>query len=184
MVLAAALTGLGKVLTGSVLGQVGYGCLFVAGSFLFIWFSIRLLGGGLGWRRLLPTAVFTTIGLLGLGGFSMIFFSSSIVSNDKSYGSIGVVFIILSWLIGVGVVVMGAAVMGAWYEAAGLSFTRGVRRLSGKGGDRGGKQSPAQADDRAGRRRRVGPRRRRWYRRGTPRWQGRRWPPDLRVTSD
>ena len=147
VVLAAALTGLGKVLTGSVIGQVGYGCLFVAGSFLFIWFSIRLLGGGLGWRRLLPTAVFTTIGLLGLGGFSMIFFSSSIVSNDKSYGSIGVVFIILSWLIGVGVVVMGGAVMGAWYEAAGLSFTRGVRRLSGKGGNSGGKQSPAQADD-------------------------------------
>jgi len=31
------------------------------------------------------------------------------------YGSIGVVFIIPSWLIGVGVVVMGGAVMGAWY---------------------------------------------------------------------
>ena len=183
VVLAAALTGLGKVLTGSVIGQVGYGCLFIAGSFLFIWFSIRLLGGGLGWRRLLPTAVFTTIGLLGLGGFSMIFFSSSIVSNDKSYGSIGVVFIILSWLIGVGVVVMGGAVMGALYEAAGLSFTRGVRRLSGKGGNSGGKQSrPGRR--RGGRRRRVGPRRRRWYRRGTPRWQGRRWPPDIRVTSD
>ena len=43
---ASAITGLANLLTGSVIGQVGYGCLFVAGSFLFIWFSIRLPGAG------------------------------------------------------------------------------------------------------------------------------------------
>jgi membrane protein len=54
------------------------------------------------------------------------------VSNNNEYGPIGVVFIILSWLIGLGVVITGGAIVGAWYVGANLSFVRGVRRLLGR----------------------------------------------------
>ena len=77
-------------------------------------------------------AVLTAIGLTGLGVFSKLLFSPSIVSNNEEYGPIGVVFIILSWLIGIAVVITGGAIVGAWYVGADLSFVRGVRRLLGR----------------------------------------------------
>ena len=76
--------------------------------------------------------MFTAIGLTGLGVFSKLLFSPSIVSNNEEYGPIGVVFIILSWLIGIAVVITGGAIVGAWYVGADLSFVRGVRRLLGR----------------------------------------------------
>ena len=125
--------GLGDVMTGSAVGQVCYGVLVFAGLVLFIWVSGRLLTlGRVPWRQLRPTALFTAIGLTGLGVFSKLLFSPSIVSNNEEYGPIGVVFIILSWLIGIAVVITGGAIVGAWYVGADLSFVRGVRRLLGR----------------------------------------------------
>ena len=125
--------GLGNVMTGSTVGQVCYGVLVFVGLILFVWVSGRLLTlGRLTWRQLRPSAVFTAIGLTGLGVFSKLLFSPSIVSNNDEYGPIGVVFIILSWLIGIGVVITGGAIVGAWYVGADLSFVRGVRRLLGR----------------------------------------------------
>jgi membrane protein len=134
---ATAQTLLGDALTGTTFGQICYGVLAFVLLVVFIWVGGRvLLLGKLTWRQLLPTAVFTAIGLTGLGIFSKLFFASSIVSNERIYGSIGVVFIILSWLIGIGVVVTGGAIVGSWYVAREFSFLRWVRRLLG-GGARG-----------------------------------------------
>ncbi|MBB6077038.1 membrane protein [Streptomyces paradoxus] len=80
---------------------------------LFVWWSQRLLlGGRVRWRALLPGAVATVIGLLGLRVFSRLVFSPLIASNAVSYGPVGTVLVIESWLVGVGVVVFGGALVG------------------------------------------------------------------------
>jgi membrane protein len=80
---------------------------------LFLWWSQRLLlGGRIRWRALLPGAVTTVIGLLGLRVFSRLVFSPLIASNAVSYGPVGTVLVIQSWLVGVGVVVFGGALVG------------------------------------------------------------------------
>ena len=122
-------TVLGIALTDSPTGQVFYAVLAFLILSMSLWVGARVLVlGRLTWRQTLPTAVFTAIGLLGLGGCSKLFFSSSIVSNQHIYGSIGVVFVILSWLIGIGVVITGGAIVGAWYIARDFSFLRWARR--------------------------------------------------------
>jgi len=80
---------------------------------LFLWWSQRLLlGGRIRWRALLPGAVATVIGLLGLRVFSRLVFSPLIASNAVTYGPVGTVLVIQSWLVGVGVVVFGGALVG------------------------------------------------------------------------
>ncbi|WKX71301.1 YhjD/YihY/BrkB family envelope integrity protein [Streptomyces sp. XD-27] len=80
---------------------------------VFFWWSQRLLlGGRVAWRALLPGAVATVIGLLGLRVFSQVVFSPLIASNAVSYGPFGTVLVLQSWLVGVGVVVFGGAVVG------------------------------------------------------------------------
>lgn len=80
---------------------------------LFFWWSQHmLLGGRVRWLALLPGAVATTLGLLGLRGFSQLVFSPLIASNAVTYGAIGTVLVLQSWLVGVGVVVFGGALVG------------------------------------------------------------------------
>lgn len=52
------------------------------------------------------------IGLLGLRVFSGLVFSPLIASNAVTYGLVGTVLVIQSWLVGVGVVVFGGALVG------------------------------------------------------------------------
>ncbi|WP_328352532.1 YihY/virulence factor BrkB family protein [Streptomyces sp. NBC_00457] len=84
---------------------------------LFFWWGQRfLLGGRIPWRALLPGAIATMVGLGGLRVFSSLVFSPLIVSNADSYGSVGTVLIVTSWLVGVGFVVFGGALVGRyWY---------------------------------------------------------------------
>jgi membrane protein len=91
----------------------------VGGSTLFFWWTPRfLLEGRVPWRALLPGAVFTVIGLVGLRLFSAWIFSPLLVSSAITYGSIGSVLILVSWLIGIGYVIFGASLVGrVAYEA-------------------------------------------------------------------
>ncbi|WP_330481086.1 YihY/virulence factor BrkB family protein [Streptomyces sp. NBC_01617] len=80
---------------------------------LFFWWSQHmLLGGRVRWRALLPGAVATMLGLLGLRIFSRLVFSPLIATNAVTYGAIGTVLVLQSWLVGVGVVVFGGALVG------------------------------------------------------------------------
>ncbi|MFF9806907.1 ribonuclease BN [Streptomyces coeruleorubidus] len=89
------------------------GAVALLSALLFLWWSQRLLlGGRIRWRALLPGAVATVIGLLGLRIFSRLVFSPLIASNTVSFGPIGTVLVIQSWLVGVGVVVFGGAMVG------------------------------------------------------------------------
>ncbi|MEV4452475.1 MULTISPECIES: YhjD/YihY/BrkB family envelope integrity protein [Streptomyces] len=80
---------------------------------LFFWWSQRiLLGGRVRWHALLPGAVATMAGLLGLRAFSRLVYSPLIASNAVTYGPVGTVLVIQSWLVGVGIVVFGGALAG------------------------------------------------------------------------
>jgi membrane protein len=84
----------------------------------FFWWTMHfLLAGRVRWRSLLPAAVATGVFYVGLGIFSEFYFSSTIISDSRTYGSIGAVLGILTWLIAIGVVIILGAVAGAvWQE--------------------------------------------------------------------
>ncbi|MCW5252632.1 ribonuclease BN [Streptomyces sp. SHP 1-2] len=83
---------------------------------LFFWWAQRfLLGGQVRWRDLLPGAIATMVGLVGLRGFSYLVFTPLILDNAISYGTVGIVLVVESWLIGVGFVVFGGSMFGHWF---------------------------------------------------------------------
>ncbi|WP_418960980.1 YhjD/YihY/BrkB family envelope integrity protein [Streptomyces tritici] len=89
----------------------------LAGAFLFFWWSQRfLLCGRIRWRALMPGAVLTALGLLGLRVFSQFVFSPLIASNAVTYGQFGTVLVLQSWLVGVGFVVYGSALVGRLFH--------------------------------------------------------------------
>ncbi|AWK09074.1 ribonuclease BN [Streptomyces spongiicola] len=89
----------------------------LVGAFLFFWWSQHLLlCGRLRWRALAPGAAFTAFGLLGLRVFSQFVFSPLIAANAVTYGPIGTVLVLQSWLVGVGFVVYGGALVGRLYH--------------------------------------------------------------------
>ncbi|MBW8094259.1 ribonuclease BN, partial [Streptomyces hygroscopicus subsp. hygroscopicus] len=69
-------------------------------------------GGRISWGALLPGALATGVGLLGLRIFSQLVFSPLIASSAVSYGPVGTVLVVQSWLVGVGFVVFGGALLG------------------------------------------------------------------------
>ncbi len=85
------------------------------GALFFWWSQHFLLGGQIPWRRLLPGALATMVGLGGLRVFSYLVFTPLIVDNALSYGTVGIVLVVESWLTGVGFVVYGGAMFGRWF---------------------------------------------------------------------
>lgn len=85
----------------------------VGGGVIFFWgLQWLLLGAKVGRRALLPGAVATVLALIGLRVFSQLVFTPLIVSSAVSYGTIGTVLVVQSWLIGVGFTVFGGALAG------------------------------------------------------------------------
>jgi membrane protein len=121
-VVMCASVALASVIGKGVIGVPG-GVLLVevvmfAGVTLFVWWTMHyLLGGRVAWRALWPSALATGICAAGLSLFSKLYFSSSIISDDRTYGPIGAVFSIMTWLIAIGAVLLLGAVAGrAWQE--------------------------------------------------------------------
>jgi membrane protein len=87
---------------------------------VFFWVGkYLLLGGRVRYRDLIVPALVTSAFFLGLGAFSAAFLSDSVIANDKEYGPIGVIFIIMTWLLALGVVlilgpVVGVAIQERW----------------------------------------------------------------------
>lgn len=79
----------------------------------FFWWSIHLLlGGAAGWRTLVIPAAVTALFWIGLEGFAALYFSSTIISDSKLYGTIGVVFSLLTWFIAIAAVLVLGALVG------------------------------------------------------------------------
>jgi membrane protein len=114
---AASVIGAGvrSLPAGVYLAQI----VIVATVTVFMWWTMHfLLAGRVAWRTLLPSAVATGIFAALLGVFSKLYFSSSIISDDKTYGAIGAVFSLTTWMIAVGaVLVLGAVAGPAWEDA-------------------------------------------------------------------
>jgi membrane protein len=109
----------------------------------FLWWTMHLLlAGRLTWRQLIRPAIVTSVMWFGLALFSSVYFSSAVTSENKLFGTIGVVFILLTWFIAVGaVVVLGAAGGAVWQErkerTAGRGPERGLGQIDeGSAGDR------------------------------------------------
>jgi membrane protein len=83
----------------------------------FFWWTMGfLLAGRVPWSRLLPSAVVTGVFYGGLGVFSRFYFSDTIISDSKTYGTIGAIFGIMTWLIAIGAVIILGAVAGTVWE--------------------------------------------------------------------
>jgi membrane protein len=89
----------------------------------FLWWTMHfLLAGRVRWRYLMRPAIASGLLWVVFALVSSIYFSSALISEDKLYGTIGVVFILMTWFIAIGAVVVLGAVGGAvWQE-------RSVRR--------------------------------------------------------
>jgi len=92
----------------------------ILGIFFFWWGLRFLLGGRVSYRAALPGAVATVLGLGGLRVFSSLVFEPLVASNAVSYGPLGTVLIVQSWLIGVGWVIYGGQLFGRWFHDAWL----------------------------------------------------------------
>jgi membrane protein len=83
----------------------------------FFWWTMHfLLAGRVPWRTVLPAAVITGFLYGGLGVFSRFYFSETIISDSKTYGTIGAIFGIMTWFIAIGAVIILGAVAGAVWE--------------------------------------------------------------------
>ncbi len=79
--------------------------------------------------RSLPSAVATAVFWVGMEIVFSIIFSGTVISDDKKYGPIGVVFALMSWLIAIGVVIILGAVVGLVWREQNLAFSSAFRWL-------------------------------------------------------
>jgi membrane protein len=94
----------------------------------FFWWGLHfLVGGRVSYLAALPGAVVTVAFLAGLRVFSVLVFQPLVVANAVTYGALGTVLIVQSWLIGVGWVVYGGQLFGCWFHDAWLQAWAGNR---------------------------------------------------------
>ena len=119
---------------------VSRGSVAVVLGIVFFWWGLRfLVGGRVSYLAAMPGAVVTVAFLAGLRAFSALVFEPLIASNAVTYGALGTVLIVQSWLIGVGWVVYGGQLSGRWFYDAWLrawADSRWGRRQPG-GGEEG-----------------------------------------------
>lgn len=72
-----------------------------------------LLGRRMSWQRLLPGAALTAVGMTTLGAVSTLYLPHSVSSSSRHYGTIGVAFSLLSWLVLAGFVLVGTVTAGS-----------------------------------------------------------------------
>src|SRR5580693_8804467 len=119
----------GSVTNGGVAETAGRVAVAVVLGVAFFWWGLRfLIGGRVTYLAAMPGAVATLVGLSGLRAFSALVFEPLIVRNAVSYGALGTVLIVQSWLIGVGWVVFGGQLFGHWYYDAWLKAWAQRRR--------------------------------------------------------
>jgi membrane protein len=90
---------------------------FLVVAIFFAWTIHFLLNGRVPWRRVVRPAVSTGLLWLGLALFSSVYFSSAIISEHRLYGTIGVIFVLLTWFIAMGAVLVLGAACGAEWQA-------------------------------------------------------------------
>jgi membrane protein len=92
---------------------------FVVATIFFFWTMHFLLDGRVPWHRLVRPALVTALLWVVLAFFSSLLFSTTVIDDSKTYGTIGVVFTFLTWFVLIGTVVVLGAAIGAVWEARG-----------------------------------------------------------------
>src|SRR5215218_3388675 len=117
LVVAGGYASLATALTtaaGEWLGEGGrLAMAFTLSFLLWLWTPYLLLGRRVERRALRATSALTASGVTGFGIASVFYMPQSIASASASFGSIGVAIAIVSWLIGLGFVIVAAAGIGA-----------------------------------------------------------------------
>jgi membrane protein len=109
LVVVALAGSLAAGVAGAVLTAVLCWPLVFGWSWWMQWF---LLAGRRPWSALLPGALVTAVGLAGFSVVTSVYLSRAIVYNAQRYGSIGVVFVLMSWLTWFSLVLIGGVVVG------------------------------------------------------------------------
>jgi membrane protein len=78
---------------------------------LWLWTLTVLTNKDVGWRTMLPGAILGAVGLELLKAIGAIWLPRAVASSSALYGSIGVVFAVLAWLLLFGQLVLYAAVL-------------------------------------------------------------------------
>jgi membrane protein len=126
----------GTVTHGGPAETAGRVAVAVVFGIAFFWWGLHfLVGGRVSYLAALPGAVVTMAFLTGLRVFSGLVFEPLIVSNAVSYGALGTVLIVESWLIGVGWVVYASQLSGRWLHDTWLQAWAKSSRGLGKPGD-------------------------------------------------
>jgi membrane protein len=86
---------------------------FALVTIFFMWSMYFPLAGRVAWHRVMLPAFLTAIFWLGLALFSTIYFAPAVISEQRLYGTIGVVLVLLTWFIAIGAVVVLGATLGA-----------------------------------------------------------------------
>jgi membrane protein len=91
---------------------------------LFLWTYTSLGNTNVGWRVHLPGAVFVAVGFEILKAVGAIYVPRAVASSSALYGSLGVVFAVLAWLLIYGrLIVYGAVINVVRYEAGAGTVT-------------------------------------------------------------
>ncbi|MEO7442603.1 MAG: YihY/virulence factor BrkB family protein [Acidimicrobiales bacterium] len=112
-----AVTALVTILPGPA-WPLAFVVTFVVGVALWLWTFKALTNRNVGWKSLLPGAVVGALGLEVLKVVGGVYVPRIVTSSSALYGSIGVVFAILAWLLFFGRLVVYAAVVNVirWEE--------------------------------------------------------------------
>jgi membrane protein len=103
---------------------------------VFFWWGLRfLVGGRVSYLAALPGAVATVAFLAGLRAFSALVFEPLIAANAVTYGAVGTVLILQSWLIGVGWVIFGGQLFGRWFHDGWLRARADSHQNGGEEGE-------------------------------------------------
>jgi membrane protein len=133
----------GSVTSGGLAETAGRVAVAVVLGIAFFWWGLRFLTGGrVSYLAAMPAAVATLVGLAGLRTFSGLVFDPLIARNAVSYGALGTVLIVQSWLIGVGWVVYAGQLFGRWFYDAWLSAWAHPRRRHREPGGGADEQCP------------------------------------------
>jgi membrane protein len=101
------------LLHGHVSGKVGLALSFAAGTLFWLFTPYVILARQLPWRRLVPQAVLTAIGMDAFRAASSFYMPHALTSGAKQFGTLGFAFTLVSWLFGAALVLTAAAAIGA-----------------------------------------------------------------------
>jgi membrane protein len=82
---------------------------------ILVWWPVQrlLVGGHLGWRALLPGAVVAGVGQAVVMAAAGLYVPDQVASQSARFGLIGVAFVLVSWLVALGLLLVLGAVLGA-----------------------------------------------------------------------